>query len=106
MKKKPVILVTCFEPFMGQEKNASQEAVKLLPDEVGGCPIVKRALPVKWFDCVYELDKAIEEVRPWGLLATGQGYPVAHQHGQMLGNGYCTGSLGTRHLQRQPGPGL
>ena len=32
MKKKPVILVTCFEPFMGQEKNASQEAVKLLPD--------------------------------------------------------------------------
>lgn len=76
MKKKPVILVTCFEPFMGQEKNASQEAVKLLPDEVGGCPIVKRALPVKWFDCVYELDKAIEEVRPWGLLATGQGYPV------------------------------
>ena len=76
MKKNPVILVTCFEPFLGRDKNSSQEAVKLLPDEVGGCTIVKRSLPVKWFDCVYELDKAIEEVHPWGMLATGQGYPT------------------------------
>lgn len=76
MKKKPTILVTGFEPFLGRDKNASQEAVKLLPDEVGGCTIVKRYLPVKWFDCVHELDRALNEVRPSGLLATGEGHPV------------------------------
>lgn len=73
--KKPVILVTSFQPFLGQEKNASQEAVRLLPDEILGCTLVKRELPVKWFDCVYELQQAMEETRPDAVLATGQGYP-------------------------------
>lgn len=76
MAKKKTILVTCFEPYLDLPQNASQEAVNLLPDEVGGCTIIKRSLPVKWFDCIYELEQAIEEVRSVGVLATGQGYPV------------------------------
>jgi len=70
------ILVTGFSPFLGQPKNASEEAVKLLPDGIGGCVIEKRILPVKWFDCVYELEKALNEIHPQGLLSVGQGYPV------------------------------
>lgn len=40
--KNNVILVTGFCPFLEQEKNSSEEAVKLLPDQVGGCRIEKR----------------------------------------------------------------
>mgnify|MGYP004700569565 CR=1 FL=1 len=91
MSKKPVILVTCFEPFLGQEKNASQEAVRLLPDEVGGCVIAKRTLPVKWFECVHALDKAMEETQPWGVLATGQGYPLPPLQIERLGKNISSG---------------
>ncbi len=71
--REKTILVTGFEPFRGLEKNASWEAVRLLPEQVMGSPIVKRQLPVKWFLCVEELEQALEEIRPWAVLATGQG---------------------------------
>ncbi|MCJ7837504.1 hypothetical protein MUB23_19190 [Cuneatibacter sp. NSJ-177] len=74
--KKPTILVTGFQPFLGQEKNSSGEAVRLLPKEVSGCRIETRILPVKWFGCVDELEKALAETKPDVWLGTGQGYPV------------------------------
>lgn len=104
MGKNPIILVTCYEPFYGQEKNASQEAVKLLPDEVGGCTIIKRSLPVKWFDSVYALDKAIEEVHPWGLLATGQGYPTPPLLLERMGHNIACGPDGDFEVDMRDHP--
>ena len=92
--KKPVLLVTAFEPFLGQTRNASQEAVSRLPDELEGCTVVKRILPVKWYDCVYELEQAIEELKPQGVLATGQGYPVPPLLLERMGHNVANGPDG------------
>lgn len=40
------ILITGFEPFGGADVNASWEAVRLLPDTIGGAAVEKRKLPV------------------------------------------------------------
>ena len=40
------ILVTAFEPFGGQNVNASAETLRLLPDVISGCPVRKLLLPV------------------------------------------------------------
>ena len=73
--KQPVILLTSFSPFLGNQTNASQEVAKQIPDEVAGCHVEKRTLSVSWFDCVYELDQAMAETRPNMVLGTGMGYP-------------------------------
>ena len=40
------ILITAFEPFGGNKRNASAEVLRLLPDEIGGAAAVKVLLPV------------------------------------------------------------
>ncbi len=40
------LLLTCFEPFGGEDKNASAAAVMLVPPTVGEYKIVKKLLPV------------------------------------------------------------
>lgn len=40
------ILITAFEPFGGNERNASAEVLRLLPDEIGGAKATKILLPV------------------------------------------------------------
>ena len=40
------ILITGFQPFGGERVNPSFEAVKRLPDEIGGFRLVKLELPV------------------------------------------------------------
>ena len=58
MKK---VLITGFDPFGGEKINPAYEAVKLLPDEIGGAKIVKKEIPTvfqKGPDAVYE---AIQE---------------------------------------------
>ena len=53
MKK---VLITGFDPFGGEKINPAYEAVKLLPDEIGGAKIVKKEIPTvfqKGPDAVY-----------------------------------------------------
>ena len=55
------LLLTAFDPFGGEKINPAYEAVKLLPDEIGGAKIVKKEIPTvfqKGPDAVYE---AIQE---------------------------------------------
>lgn len=40
------VLVTGFGPFRDYKINASWEAVKLLPDEIDECKLVKTEIPV------------------------------------------------------------
>ena len=58
MKK---VLITGFDPFGGEKINPAYEAVKLLPDEIGGAKIVKKEIPTvfqKGPDAVYEAIQA------------------------------------------------
>ena len=41
------ILVTGFNPFNNEKINPAIEAVKLLPDEIAGCEIIKLQLPTQ-----------------------------------------------------------
>ena len=41
-----MILITAFEPFGGKERNASAEALRLLPEKIGGHEVRKMMLPV------------------------------------------------------------
>ena len=69
MKK---VLITGFDPFGGEKINPAYEAVKLLPDEIGGAKIVKKEIPTvfqKGPDAVYE---AIQENQPNFVLCIGQ----------------------------------
>ena len=50
------ILITAFEPFGGKETNASAEALRSLPDQIGGYDVQKQLLPVVF-------GKAAESVR-------------------------------------------
>ena len=43
MKK---VLITGFDPFGGEKINPAYEAVKLLPDEIGGAKIVKNSYSI------------------------------------------------------------
>jgi len=74
------VLVTGFEPFGGEKVNSSWEAVKLLPDEIGGAPVVKQQLPVS-FRRVRELVPSLmEEHSPSLLLLTGQATGISSLH--------------------------
>lgn len=93
--KKPVILVTGFEPFRGYNINPSIEAVKLLPDELLGCTIVKRELPVVWFECTRRLDACMAEAAPRAVLSFGQGHAQPPVVIERLGMNICSGSDNT-----------
>lgn len=69
MKK---IILTGFSPFGGESVNPSFEAVKGLPDKIGGCEIVKVELPVAY----QRMDALVQELialhRPDGIISVGQ----------------------------------
>ena len=91
MSYDPVILVTGFEPFFGATLNPSWEAAKRLPDEVMGCRIIKRELPVEWFECSRQLEKYVREFTPRAVISAGQGYPAPPVLIERLGMNICTG---------------
>ena len=66
------ILVTGFEPvFAKYTVNPSWEAVKLLPDAIGGAEIVKAELPCRYGSIEQAMTAALDTHRPDVLLCVG-----------------------------------
>lgn len=65
------ILMTGFEPFGGQKINPSWQAVQgvTAPE---GVELIKRELPVRWYDTSDAVKALIEELHPDAVLLTGQ----------------------------------
>lgn len=66
------LLITCFEPFGGAEKNASQEAVMALPNEICGIVLQKRCLPVVFGAAGEQAIEAIDELAPHAVICVGE----------------------------------
>ena len=65
------ILMTGFEPFGGQKINPSWQAVQGVTAP-NGVELLKRELPVRWYDTSSAVKALIEELRPDAILLTGQ----------------------------------
>ena len=65
------ILMTGFEPFGGQKINPSWQAVQgvTAPE---GVELIKRELPVRWYDTSAAVKALIDELHPDAILLTGQ----------------------------------
>lgn len=66
------ILFTGFDPFGGDKINPSWEAVKLLPDTIGGAQIAKLHLPVGYSTVRPLLHDAIVAEQPDVVVCVGQ----------------------------------
>jgi len=66
------LLITGFEPFGGETVNPSLEAMKRLPDTIGGAQVVKQALPTEFKRAGEVLAAALEEHRPDAVICVGQ----------------------------------
>ena len=66
------ILVTGFTPFGGEKINPSWEAVKRLPDCVGGTELIKREIPTEFDASGVMLHGLLEQLRPDAVLCVGQ----------------------------------
>ncbi len=69
MKK---LLITGFEPFGGETTNPSWEAVKLLPDEIGGFVLKKIEVPTVFGKAAEKVLKTAEEYEPNAIICVGQ----------------------------------
>lgn len=66
------LLITGFEPFGGEAVNPSLEAMKRLPDTVGGAAVVKCALPTEFGRASEVLTAAVKEHCPDAVICLGQ----------------------------------
>lgn len=66
------VMVTGFEPFGGESTNPSWEAVRGLPEEIGGAEVVKYKLPVTFKGVRELIPKLIVKERPDIIILTGQ----------------------------------
>lgn len=65
------ILMTGFEPFGGQKINPSWQAVQgvTAPE---GVELIRRELPVRWYDTSAAVQSLLKEIQPDAILLTGQ----------------------------------
>ena len=66
------ILVTGFDPFGGESTNASWEAVKRLPNEIGNLQIHKLEIPTVFGEAAEKVLQAAEALHPQVILCVGQ----------------------------------
>lgn len=66
------MLVTGFQPFGGETMNPAWEAVRRLPDTIGGAKVVKVEIPVVFGRASTVVDAAIEANGPDIVLCVGQ----------------------------------
>ena len=66
------IMMTGFDPFGGDTINPAYEAVKMLPDEIGGTQIIKLEIPTVFGKAGDVLEQAIEAHRPDAVICVGQ----------------------------------
>ena len=66
-----MILITGFEPFDNADINPSFEAVKRLPDNINGNPIIKLELPVVFGEAAAKIIAVIEKESPDAIVMTG-----------------------------------
>ena len=65
------ILLTGFEPFGGAERNPSWEAVRLVPDAVGGHEVRRLRLPVEYGNAAALLRAEIARLHPDVVISVG-----------------------------------
>ena len=65
------ILLTGFEPFDGAETNPSWEAVRLVPDTIGGRAVHRLLLPVEYGRAAALLHQEIARLRPELVISVG-----------------------------------
>ena len=66
------LLVTAFEPFGGEEINASKLAMEALPDAVGPWRLYRKVLPVVFGEAAEAAAAEAEALRPEAVLRLGQ----------------------------------
>lgn len=66
------ILVTGFDPFGGETVNPAYEAVKLLPDTIGGAQIFKLEIPTVFSLSGPPVEEGIKKYQPDVVLCVGQ----------------------------------
>lgn len=66
------ILITGFDPFGGESVNPAYEAVKLLPDTIGGAQIIKLEVPTVFGKAGEALEQGILTHQPDAVLCIGQ----------------------------------
>ena len=66
------ILVTAFDPFGGEETNASLAVLEALPVRIGSAELVKRVLPTVFGLSARLAAEAEEELRPEAVVCLGQ----------------------------------
>jgi pyroglutamyl-peptidase len=69
MKK---LLITGFEPFGGEKIHPSWEAVKLLPEKIGGFELTKIEVPVVFEKASETVLAKAEEIKPDAIICVGQ----------------------------------
>ncbi len=66
------LLLTAFDPFGGETINPAQEAVRLVPDQLGQICVVKRTVPTVFRKSIAAVASAIEQELPDAVLCIGQ----------------------------------
>lgn len=66
------LLLTAFEPFGGEAVNAAQQAVMLLPGQIGGIEITRMTVPTVFRRAIESVMDRARELQPDVILCVGQ----------------------------------
>lgn len=65
-------ILTGFDPFGGEKVNPAFEAIKLLPDVIEGCQLVKVEIPTVFYKSLGVLEEVIRKEKPDFVICVGQ----------------------------------